>query len=62
MGKPYKRTGPSAAVLQQVSAPQDAPPEESPASQQHRVELGDTAAIKRTLDDVAAQVGRNSKR
>ncbi len=58
MGKPYKRTGPPAAVLQQVSSsPQTAPLEEESPPQQHSVDLGDTSAIKRTLDDVAVQVG-----
>lgn len=57
MGKAYKRTGPP-ALLQQASGPPQSPTEEddTPAPQHQRVDLGDGAAIKRMLDDVAAQV------
>lgn len=58
MGKAYKRTGPPAA-LQQASGPLQSTTEEQDApaqQQQHRVDLGDGAAIKRMLDDVVAQV------
>lgn len=55
MGKAYKRTGPP-AVLQPASGSVHSQAEVSDAPPpRHTVDLGDATAIKRTLDDVAAQ-------
>ena len=56
MGRPVKPV-----VLQPASDPHDiSAGQQQTQQQQHRIDLGDGAAIKRTLDEIAGQVARDT--